>query len=160
MRRSVWTEPFSLVIWFCLWVDSVRSELNSWTLGLPRYSGKESACQYRRCKRCKLGPWVRKIPWSRTWQPFAVLLPGKVHGQGSSAGYSPGLQRVGRDWGHTLGSSAITWGSLADMEKPLELGPLLWPLCCLLSTFAKQYFNLYQNEDTSNFQATYRIQES
>ena len=28
-------------------------------------SGKESACQFRRCKRCRFDPWVRKIPWKR-----------------------------------------------------------------------------------------------
>ena len=27
--------------------------------------------------------WVRQIPWRRKWQPTAVLLPGKFHGQGS-----------------------------------------------------------------------------
>ena len=32
------------------------------TLGLTTWrSGKESACQYRRCKRRGFGPWVRKI---------------------------------------------------------------------------------------------------
>ena len=25
--------------------------------------------------------WVRKTPWSRTWQPTPVFLPGKFHGQ-------------------------------------------------------------------------------
>ena len=36
--------------------------------GLSRqHSGKESACQCRRCKRCEFDPWVRKIPWSRKW---------------------------------------------------------------------------------------------
>ena len=25
--------------------------------------------------------WVRKILWSRKWQPFAVFLPEKFHGQ-------------------------------------------------------------------------------
>ena len=34
-------------------------------------------------------PWVRKIPWSRKWQPTLVLLPGKFHGQRSLVGYSP-----------------------------------------------------------------------
>ena len=38
-------------------------------------------------------PWVRKIPWRRKWQPTALYLPGKFHGQRSLAGYSP--------WGHT-----------------------------------------------------------
>ena len=33
--------------------------------GLPWwFSGKESACQ---CRRCRFNPWVRKTPW-RTWQ--------------------------------------------------------------------------------------------
>ena len=34
-------------------------------------------------------PWVGKIPWRRKWQPTAVFLPGKSHGQRSLAGYSP-----------------------------------------------------------------------
>jgi len=25
--------------------------------------------------------WVRKIPWSRKWQPTPVFLPGKSYGQ-------------------------------------------------------------------------------
>ena len=38
--------------------------------GLPRWhSGKESACQCRRLKRHRFGPWVGQIPWSRKWQP-------------------------------------------------------------------------------------------
>ena len=36
-----------------------------------------------------MDPWVRKIPWSRKWQPAAVFLPGKFHGQRSLVGYSP-----------------------------------------------------------------------
>ena len=41
-------------------------------------SGKESACQ---CRRCGFDPWVRKVPWNRKWQPTPVFLPGKFHGQ-------------------------------------------------------------------------------
>ena len=33
--------------------------------------------------------WVRKIPWSRKWQPTPVFLPGKSHGQRSLMCYSP-----------------------------------------------------------------------
>ena len=56
---------------------------------LPRwFSGKESACQYRRHKGCWFNPWVGKIPWSRKWQPTSVVLPGKFHGQRSLEGYS------------------------------------------------------------------------
>ena len=52
-------------------------------------SGKEPACQSR---RCGFNPWVGKIPWRRKWKPTPVFLPGKSHGQKSLAGYSP--------WGH------------------------------------------------------------
>ena len=59
------------------------------TPGLPRWlSGKESACQFSRCKRCRFSHWVRKIPWRRKWQPTPVLLPGKLHGQRSLVDYS------------------------------------------------------------------------
>ena len=52
-------------------------------------SGKESACQ---CRRCRFYPWLGKIPCRGKWQPAPVFLPGKSHGQRSLAGYSP--------WGH------------------------------------------------------------
>ena len=34
-------------------------------------------------------PWVGKIPWKRKWQPTAVFLPRKFHGQRSLMNYSP-----------------------------------------------------------------------
>ena len=52
------------------------------------FSGKESACRYRRCKRRGFDSWVRKIPWSRKWYPTPVSLPGKEHGQGSLVVFS------------------------------------------------------------------------
>ena len=45
------------------------------------HSGKESACQCWRHKRCGFNPWVGKIPWSKKWQPTPVFLPGKFYGQ-------------------------------------------------------------------------------
>ena len=56
-------------------------------------SGKESACQCRRCKRHGFHPWVTKIPWRRKWQPTPVFLPGK----------SPWTEKPGElhsPWGH------------------------------------------------------------
>ena len=38
-------------------------------------SSTEIACQYRRHKRPRFNPWVRKIPWRRAWQPTPVSLP-------------------------------------------------------------------------------------
>ena len=59
-------------------------------------SGKESACQYRRHKRLRFDPEVRKIPWSRKWQPTPAFLPGKFHGQSEPGRLqSLGSQRAG-----------------------------------------------------------------
>ena len=39
--------------------------LKACIIKLPRWlRGKESACQYR---RCRFDPWVGKIPWRRKW---------------------------------------------------------------------------------------------
>ena len=55
--------------------------------GLPWWlSGKESACQ---CRRCGFNPWVGKIPWRRKWQCTPVFLPGKSHVWMNLEGYSP-----------------------------------------------------------------------
>ena len=66
----------------CVWV---QSRLNF--PGGP--TGKEPACQCRRCKRCRFDPWVGKIPWKRAWLPTPVFLPGESHGQRDLVGYSP-----------------------------------------------------------------------
>ena len=54
--------------------DFIVSEFNfrvvEGTKGFPDgASGKEPACQCKRCKRRRLDPWVGKIPWKRAWQP-------------------------------------------------------------------------------------------
>ena len=52
-------------------------------------SGKEPACLCRRQKRLGFDPWVRKIPWRRTWKPTLVLMPRESHEQRSLVGYDP-----------------------------------------------------------------------
>ena len=70
---------------FCIfwcWAIWAASSISS---GFPWWlSGKESTCQ---CRRCRLDPWGRKIPWRRKWQSTLVFLPGIFHGQRSLAGY-------------------------------------------------------------------------
>ena len=51
-----------------------------------RFSGKESACQRR---RCGFDLWVGKIPRRWKQKPTPVFLPGEFHGQRSLVGYSP-----------------------------------------------------------------------
>ena len=80
----------SCMLWFHAqpewWVSFVWSR--SYSLGFPGgASGKEPACQCRRCKRTGFNPWVGKIPWRRAWQPAPVFLPGESHGQRSLVGY-------------------------------------------------------------------------
>ena len=60
-----------------------------WAFQVIGISGKEPTWQCKRCKRHGFDPWVRKIPWRRTWQPIPIFLPGKCHGQRSLVGYSP-----------------------------------------------------------------------
>ena len=61
------------------------------TFELPWWlSGKEFVCQ---CRRCRVDPWVRKIPCRRKWQPTPVFLPGQSHGQRSLEAYSPWGQK-------------------------------------------------------------------
>ena len=56
-------------------------------LGLPADSeDRESICQ---CRRHRVNPWVRKIPWRRAWQPTPAFLPRESHGQRSLVSYSP-----------------------------------------------------------------------
>ena len=82
MDREAWPAAVHGVAKSRTWL-SHRTELN------PRWcSGKESACQCRRHNRGRFNSWVRKIPWSRKWQPTPVYLPEKFHGQKSLSGYS------------------------------------------------------------------------
>ena len=52
-------------------------------------SGKKICLQCKRLRRHRFDPWVRKIPWRRTWQPIPLLLTGKSHEERSLVGYSP-----------------------------------------------------------------------
>ena len=64
-------------------------------------SGKETACQCRRHERLWFHPWVRKISWSRTWQPTPAFLLGKFHRRRRLVGYARRGCRAGHGWAHT-----------------------------------------------------------
>ena len=65
-------------------------------------SGEESACPYRRHRRRRFDPWVRKIPWRGEWQPTQGFFHGESHGQESLVDYSP--------WGHKGSDVTKHWG--------------------------------------------------
>ena len=81
---------------------------------------KESICQWRRCWRCRLNPWIRKIPWRRKWQHIPVFLPQKAHAQRNLEGYSP--------W------SGKSWTRLTDSAHT-QIYRQRW---MLISCFSKQ----------------------
>ena len=81
-----------------------------------RLSGKESACQCRRCRRLGFYPWVRKIPQRMKWQPTPVSLPEKFPGQRSLAGYSL--------WGHKESDMTSDWACTHIVK------------CCFLEGYA------------------------
>ena len=104
------------------------------------HNGKESACQ---CRRLRIDPWVRKIPWSRKWQPTPVFLPGKLHGQRSLAGYSPWggkepdmTEQLSARNMHTksLGTGALQggWVGMQAIQAPSSPWPCTdgWPSSC------------------------------
>ena len=69
-------------------------------------SGKESACQWRKCKRCGFSPWVQKIPWTRKWQPAPLFLLWKIPWTEDPGGlWSTGSQGVR----HTEQLNTHTW---------------------------------------------------
>ena len=79
MNRGIYNE---------IYCSSLRAILFSLILG------KESACQCRRGQRHRFKGWVRKIPWSRKWQPAPMRLSGKFPGQRSLVDYSPWCLKV------------------------------------------------------------------
>ena len=113
------------------WVTSLS--LFTISKGLLRWlSGKESACQ---CKRCGFNPWSRKIPWRRTWQPTPVFLPGKSHGQRSLAGYSPWTRK---EWDTALwlNNNVGQWKIEILMGNPETVWPhLIFPKIKSMSTY-------------------------
>ena len=93
--------PLSLFLFF-----SFQIRLYSFPTMLPRWrSGKESACQCRRCKRRRdLGsiPGLGRSPGGGNGHATPVFLLGEFCGQRSLVGLqSMGLQRVKHDWART-----------------------------------------------------------
>ena len=94
--------------------------------GLPIWlSGKESACQCRRCRRLGFDLWVRKIPWSSKWQPTLVFLPGKSHGQKNLEGYSPWGRKESDMTEHACMHVKRDF-TVAKTNKDLDMWRLFW----------------------------------
>ena len=73
--------------------------------------GKEPTYQFRRCKRRRFKPWVRKIPWRREWQPTPVFLPGESMDRGSWQATVHG-DAESLTWPKRLNTQTYIWLSL------------------------------------------------
>ena len=98
------------------------------SLGFPGgASDRRPACQCRRHKRHGFNPWLRKIPWRRSWQPTPVFFPGEFQGQRSLESYSPWdhkewdmTEQLTHPWGSR--SSAPRWPSDFSCNISTSLG--------------------------------------
>ena len=90
--------------------------------------------------------WIRKIPWSRKWQPTPVFLSEKSHEQRRVAGCSPwGCKELDATEWLCISTSAMT----DDVEYLLRCSShllsvyLLWWIICsyLLLIFILGFFN-------------------
>ena len=75
------------------------AHLHPWLIHVNVWQGPPQCCDMTvlqlkkkkgstwQCKRHRFNPWVRKISWSRKWQPTLVFLPWESHGQKSPVGY-------------------------------------------------------------------------
>ena len=53
------------------------------------FTGGSAGKNLSAIRRPRFDPWVGKIPWRRKWQPTAIFLLGKLHGQRSLAVCGP-----------------------------------------------------------------------
>ena len=97
-QKSVFVSKRKNAVYCCLafvvlasWARTLFFQLCPTACGV---SGKEPTCQCRRHRRQVFNPWVRTIPWRRTWPLTPVFLPGESHGQRAWQEKSIGLQRV------------------------------------------------------------------
>ena len=129
-----WSSPILFLALRCtfpLWKGAHKwarlTHSNIASSGWP--SGKESTWQCRRHRTRRFDPWVRKIPWSRKWQPTPVLLPEESHGQSSLEAIVHGIAESDvTDHMHT-----IYWGCFWLAQKPflvLSATGITWASFC------------------------------
>ena len=76
--------PLCIAHWLHVLPVLIQKHQRAWSSLLPAFrkyyllwwcSGKESSCQYR---RCRFNPWVGKILWRRKWQPTFSIVTCKI----------------------------------------------------------------------------------
>ena len=115
------TSALNILIIYCIFGASLVAQ------------GERIRLQCSSCRRYRLDLWVGKIPWSKSWQPTPVLLPGKFHGQRSLEGCSP--------QGHKESDmTEATWHTGTQHKEQHEMY-LLELSTSLLFVFQRKYKN-------------------
>ena len=68
-------------------------------------------------RRPRFHLWVGKTLWRRQWQPTAVFLPGKSHGQRGLVGYSPKGHKESDMTKHTYTHMSYSLKAFIMMKK-------------------------------------------
>ena len=69
-------------------------------------SGKEPACQCKKCKRRRFDPWVRKIPWRRACNPLQYSCLENPMDRGA---WWATVHRVAKSQAQLKGLSTYAW---------------------------------------------------
>ena len=120
---------------------------------------KESACQCRRCKRCRFDPWVRKMPWRRAWQPTPVFLLGESHGQRAWWTTLRGVsksQTLPSDWAHTH----ALWPMTVTPNCRIVVNQWSWAVKVFLRAQVKRISTLRMNFLLFSYMLTYKKSSS
>ena len=98
-------------VWTCIHME----------LDFPGVTGKEPACQCRRCKRHGFDPCVRKILWRGEWLPTSVL-SGEFHSSGEKnlVATVHGITRAGHDWSNWVHIYTVMYGLSSTQLKRLS----------------------------------------
>ena len=111
----------------------VQSELR-----LPRWlSGKESACQCRRCKKCGFSPWVRKISWVGNGNALQYSCLAWTEEPGRQQ--SMGSQRVRHDWGRMQRQGELRVGRPGPSVPLWKCAPRLFNFLIILRWAGKSF---------------------
>ena len=115
-------------------------------LDFPTGSAIMNCLQFKSYRRCRFNPWVRKISWSRAWQPTPICLSGESHGQKSLVDYSSWVAKSQHNW--------VT--NTYDFYIPLccvlsSVTNISWPLIVPLQVIHFIILNQISQDNTENW---------
>ena len=103
--------------------------IQAWTIHYSDFlhgaSGKEPICQYRKCKRHGIDPWVGKIPLEEVMAIHSSVLAWRI--PMDIGAWSIGSQSVRHDWSDLAYSFTMQSQSFSSQHFPFISSPNLSP---------------------------------